>query len=1348
MNDGLTPKQVKAARALLAWSQGQLATEAKVGVSTVADFERGARDPVHSNAQAIRDALEAKGLQFIAGGVVGKGLMQVHLPHIKPGKLMRWIDATALDQWADRRDAQSGMAELLRRLTFAQVGPGAAVHFPSDESVQFPGWDGVCSSTVGTQFIPEGTSGWEIGTTGGSITAKATSDLAKRTANPGGLDPARTTFVFVTPRRFTRKESWLASKRVAGSWRDIRVIDADDLVHWLELEPAVAQWLAVRIGRRPEGLQNLEETWEEWSKATNPPLGPSVLLADRDVQAAEVHRWVMGSPAVLPLQAESPQEAVAFLYAALQQFPDDYCLAYCSRAVVATNHEVARQLVGVGTPLIVVVSNPDPGLTKRLVEGGHHVFAAYGPDISTGGETICLQRPWTHTLEVELAGLETAGLVKEKAHQYARACGRSITALRRLMPSAAVPPPVWATQTPPQLLAAMLAGSWDENSKLDCRVLEGIAGCTYEELERTLVPLTVTLDGPLRRVGGIWKVVSLRDLWGLLAPQLTPTLLKRFGAAFQEVLGARDPRFAAAARDTWFEKPGQYGDEASSALRRGLAEAMIALGVYPQMASGIPEASGFADQAIKQLLGAADAHLWWSLSLDSRDLRRLAEASPKAFLDAVHGALEGENPPLMIVFRSEEGPISTREYQPELLWALEVLARSPDYLMRAAQALARLAELDPQGKLSNRPKGSLRGIFVCWAPQTSATLDQRMKVIDAILRDTPEVGWHLLVSLAPNVREILMLNPHPDWRDFSPEGEQVVTYAGRARAYREIGRRLLGHVGVDAERWTTLLNLWMRFDPTWRDDAAERLKSAISEITASEEIEKIREAIRDLLQHHREFPDQEWAKPEEELAALEVIFALLEPKTAEERHRWLFNAGTASMRPGRTWEEAAAELQAQRRDAAKDLVAHLDSEGLVKFAGTISHAFELGMAIVENGAPEDLQLELLRMGLGAEAEGALQLAGGVLSALHKAQGDAFIDKLWERAVKENWGEQAELHIVRVLPVVPTTWARVAARSSSLDQAYWKRIWALLAPEGTDHAQIVDRLIQMGRGFAAVEFLGHRLKESPAREVLVRALRAAAKGDDALNSNDTVMFTHYLARILEHLEKDLTGDINEVASLEWAYFEALRYSERPPRALYRVLAENPEFFADLIKMLYRPAEESGVQDPPPEDPEAASRLASHAFGVLREWSWVPGADEAGVIDGAVLGAWVTKARKLCKEAGRLDVGDSHIGQTLAVARRKDGELWPPEPVCDLMEVVRSRSLERGFEIGVYNSRGVHSRAPFEGGKLERGIAASYRREAEAIRFDYPRAAACLERIAESYDRDALHQDQDADHRDWL
>lgn len=74
---GLTAEQIKAARALLGWSQTDLARGAGVGVSTVADFERGQRAPVAASLQAMRAAFEGAGIAFLAGGAVEAGGLNV-----------------------------------------------------------------------------------------------------------------------------------------------------------------------------------------------------------------------------------------------------------------------------------------------------------------------------------------------------------------------------------------------------------------------------------------------------------------------------------------------------------------------------------------------------------------------------------------------------------------------------------------------------------------------------------------------------------------------------------------------------------------------------------------------------------------------------------------------------------------------------------------------------------------------------------------------------------------------------------------------------------------------------------------------------------------------------------------------------------------------------------------------------------------------------------------------------------------------------------------------------------------------------------------------------------------------
>jgi transcriptional regulator with XRE-family HTH domain len=70
----VTSSQCRAARALLDWSQQQLAEAAQVGVVTVRQFEGGGAQPRAATVTVIRTALEAAGVEFIPENGGGAGV--------------------------------------------------------------------------------------------------------------------------------------------------------------------------------------------------------------------------------------------------------------------------------------------------------------------------------------------------------------------------------------------------------------------------------------------------------------------------------------------------------------------------------------------------------------------------------------------------------------------------------------------------------------------------------------------------------------------------------------------------------------------------------------------------------------------------------------------------------------------------------------------------------------------------------------------------------------------------------------------------------------------------------------------------------------------------------------------------------------------------------------------------------------------------------------------------------------------------------------------------------------------------------------------------------------------------
>ena len=61
----LFPEQCRAARGWLGWSQEELSKRARIGQSTLKDFESGKRVPIRNNLEALRSALAAAGIGLL-----------------------------------------------------------------------------------------------------------------------------------------------------------------------------------------------------------------------------------------------------------------------------------------------------------------------------------------------------------------------------------------------------------------------------------------------------------------------------------------------------------------------------------------------------------------------------------------------------------------------------------------------------------------------------------------------------------------------------------------------------------------------------------------------------------------------------------------------------------------------------------------------------------------------------------------------------------------------------------------------------------------------------------------------------------------------------------------------------------------------------------------------------------------------------------------------------------------------------------------------------------------------------------------------------------------------------------
>lgn len=1243
--------------------------------------------------------------------------------------------ATDLAVWADTRAAQERVSELIRRLILATTSGLQRIDMPGGEGIQHGGYDGFVVNAASTPFVPDGTSVWEVGVSS-DIKRKADGDYEKRSASPIEVDPRETTFVFVTPRRWASRRIWETARKLEGKWRDVRVLDADDLETWLSLAPAAHAWLSGVLGKSWSSVQDLQSYWADWREATSPPLTTEVVLAGREDVAEDIRRRIQERSALIRVQGESADESLACIAAAIEGM--DRADLLLARTVVISDPAGWDWAVNSSTSLILIPRFANPN-TSPAIRRGHQMLIPVGRE---EGEPDDVVLPRLRRDAVKSALLRV-GVPEPKVDSLASRAHASLTSLRRsLAIDKGLARPAWAHRMEaPSLLPALLAGAWDESKPGDREIIATLADRPYQDYERLLVRWTETADPPVRKVGNIWFLVSTEDAWDLISAQLTPTDLLRFREALLRALSIPDPALDLPPDERWLANVRGFEHPLSDHLRKSLVDSLAVMGARSGEKTFLTGQTGqwHADVIARELFEQANADdtgkLWASLS---GVLPLLAEAAPDKFLEAMDVALSRNPSPLVTLF-ADTGPTSAlfvSSPHTGLLWALENLAWSPDYLGLASQHLATLDTLDPGGRLSNRPSGSLRSVFLIWDPQTAAPLAVRLATIDKVRRKLPSVSWHLMLAILPKSHDISVPSHSPRWRIWKELRRERITVGEIHEAVEAVVARLLVDVGVSGARWSDLIR---SLSDLRQESIVGAMESIPPEAFADADRELVWNTLRSEISNHRSFANASWALPADLVDRLQHVYEQLTPLDHIERVTWLFTKRPVWLSDDHgDWDKH----RKARQDAQVNAVRAVSKQGGLSALQTLAHRVEVpkevGKAIAQSEtAVSEAEWPLVLGLLDVNDSIDRSLALGYVERRFDLEGWKWALPLLKNAAKE-WSPEKTAGFLWALRFEPKTWEWAANLGEATERAYWSGVTVYPIGDSSAVQQAAELLVQHGRPADAVQLLGMMLLDKELQVdpslVIIALEQFLIRSTQGHWSN----LAHEVATLLDYLATSDTVDKSRLAHFEWIFLPLLRGLGRPARALNQELTQNPGFFVEVLCTVFRAEGEE-----PHDTTDEQQTTAMLGYHLLESWCRPPGFRDDGSVDEGILINWVSSARTLAAEKKRTKIADQQIGQVLSHAPKDSDGLWPHRAVRNLVEKINSRDLETGLEVGLSNSRGVTWRDPAAGGEQERVLQAQYLSYAQSLNAEWPRTAGMLRRIARIFAHEARWHDERAE-----
>ncbi len=1247
------------------------------------------------------------------------------------------VDATQLSQWATTREAQARFPELVRRLLVATPGV-TNISVRAGEGVAAPGWDGRADS-VGSAYLPPGPLFIELGV-GARPKQKADDDYEKRRGNPLGAASEDAIFIFVTPRRWPGGNAWADARRIEASFADVRVLDADDLEGWLQATPAVHYWISEHLGRRPRDAETLDRWWSRFRAQTDPILPRDLFLAGRGDHRKALEDFVAGPANVLSLQADWRDDAIAFTAAAIEAMSTDEAKPVQSPLTVASAEVWDRVVAQPGRMLLLpLVENVD---IPNALAHGHHVLVPVGRDQLVRGRTIELSRP--QRLAAGQA-LESAGIDSDRSYHLAALARRSMPSLiRRLARDPRLAQPPWSHSPTADVLAPLaLVGAWT-TSEDDLAVVKEVTDAEWPLVERTLNRWRAAADRPFVRSGGEWHIASGDEALLLLRDSLTTGDLQRWAAAAKDVLLESDPTLSLEPQERPMASVKGIARRYSSTLRRGLADGIASLGSSDNAAlsdgmTGPEHAHLVVRDLLRKANAEASARTWQSLA---DVLPLLAEAAPDVFLDAMNEDLERDEPLLAEMFqdRDQDSAMFSSSPHTGLLWALEGLCWSPNHLFQASYVLARLQEVDPGGRLANRPLESLRNVFVGWIRHTGAPLETKMRAVEQICRRVPTTGWQLLVAIWPSSHGTSSPPSSPRHRDWKPESRGVAI--GDWVEYVEhLVTLAIELAGDDGERWAELATRLGPLPPRSRTQVLDAIESyAMHQPLDAEQRLGLWDAIQKEVARHRRFPEADWSMVDAPLARLQTIADRIQPEQSS-RFGYLFD-----WRPDlpevddadyQAYEEKLLEL---RTRAVQETLNEASIDGLRDLAERSKAPGQLGW-VLGMVAPEDLTSQLLAW-LDSENPKLREVAASWAQRKLGAPGMTWLREALD--FPEMRSQERRIILALQAPATSEVWDTLAEMDADLHDAYWREAQPrIVEPEDVERS--ARELLARGRAWVAVDLLAldaHRNKReedgstSATPALIMEVLNAARQADPTAGPSQSPGYE--VGLLLDYLDAE-GCDKETLAAYEFAFFLPLEH-HRQPRALFAALGDDPKLFVSLVERVYRGKNQAKRQLT--EDEQA---LAHHAWWVLAHWPELPGRRDDGSIDGDHLTKWVRQARLALAETDRADIGDEQIGQVLASSPPGADGIWPAEPVREIIETIGSTSIESGIHVGVINSRGITSRGAFDGGEQERELAVRYLDWSKVAAGNWPRTSRILRQLAEAYERDAHREDEWAELR---
>ena len=889
---------------------------------------------------------------------------------------------------------------------------------------------------------------------------------------------------------------------------------------------------------------------------------------------------------------------------------------------------------------------------------------------------------------------------------------------------------------------AFLIGGWNEKNPKDKAFIETLTKHDYDSWKQIMISLYNEFQEIITFKSHEWKVLHRKEIVPLLKWEFYSEELDSYEEESIKLLSGTtmEHELSSASDPTVLQD-----EDCSIQLRDSVSATLSIMGNIPDTSNGFSHRlQSIAYSVVKQVLKDASIDVWERLS---RNIDDLAEAAPTVFFDAVETLMCNN----VIVQQQAYNTENTEDfmvwwnYVSNIISALEKLVWCDSYFTRATDILFRLAN---SAFLSKTNKDSatlaLTTILLPWHPQTFASAEQRISIVDHFVNEAPDSSWDLLLALLPRTYSTTINTQKPKYlNNISNESSVSVT----RKEYWEVSEHYLSLAMTLANgnlsRIMSLIDLINAMPPHYQKDVVELLCSDSILELSDEDRFPLWSKLKRFCAKHRTYPNANWALSEESLKPIESVVERLKPKKMELEYRPLFSHNCKDFFPHESgnwdlYQKTEALILELQDTAVKTILSEKGVTGILEFAKTIENAHHLGLIVADVCSDQESQL-ILDTCLVSDNAQLKTFVSAFIPQRYKKNSQHWLDNI----LRTNWNpEQTAFFLCALYPVSSFVLELKRNWLKEYEMLYWE-FFSLPKTNLIDKDcfyTVIDNLLLVGRPEKAINLLGQLSYNSYLSFDATKAIKALAlfseKGCKAdINSESGYNYLNVLQLIQK---SDVLSD-DRKASIEWENIEYLSHSYGDglpsPQYIYKKMSLDPDYFCKLLCLVYKSNNDSDDQEDDTSFDERDFKKKQDLLGLLWNWSFMPEAyNKDNCFCFPLFEKWFNSVVEKASKLGRREIALVTIGEALAYAPAEfDDSLWINKGIAKLLDRIDYKELREGYRCGCTNLED-RRRDPTAPSKVN--LSDEYRKKASAVdKEGLPRLAALLDSIANAYETEA-------------